>query len=65
MNAVHPGVIDTQLLRCMPIVSSNVFKVLLAPATWLLIKTPKQGAQTSIYCAVSAELEGVTGLYFK
>ena len=25
--------------------------------------TPRQGAQTSIYCAVSEELEGVSWLY--
>ena len=27
------------------------------------MKTPKQGAQTTIYCAVSEEMEGVTGQY--
>ena len=26
-------------------------------------KTPWQGAQTTIYCAVSEEMEGVTGQY--
>ena len=32
---------------------------------WILItKTPWQGAQTVIYCAVAEELEGVTGKYF-
>ena len=29
----------------------------------LFFKTPWQGAQTSIYCAVSEEMEGVTGQY--
>ena len=29
-----------------------------------LFQTPQQGAQTTIYCAVSEELEGVTGKYF-
>ena len=29
----------------------------------ILFKTPKQGAQTTIYCAVSEEMEGVTGQY--
>ena len=29
----------------------------------LFFKTPLQGAQTTIYCAVSAEMEGVTGKY--
>ena len=29
----------------------------------LVLKTPNQGAQTTIYCAVSEEMEGVTGKY--
>ena len=29
----------------------------------LFIKNAKQGAQTTIYCAVSEEMEGVTGQY--
>ena len=28
-----------------------------------IFKTTKQGAQTTIYCAVSEEMEGVTGQY--
>ena len=28
------------------------------------MKTPWQGAQTTIYCAVAEELEGVSGRYF-
>ena len=27
------------------------------------MKTPRQGAQTTIYCAVSEEMEGVSGQY--
>lgn len=30
----------------------------------MLAKSPEQGAQTTIYCAVAEELEGVTGKYF-
>ena len=29
----------------------------------MFMKTPLQGAQTTIYCAVSEEMEGVTGKY--
>ena len=29
----------------------------------IVAKTPEQGAQTIIYCAVSEEMEGVTGQY--
>ena len=31
--------------------------------TRFLAKTPWEGAQTTIYCAVSEEMEGVTGKY--
>ena len=31
--------------------------------TQLFFKTAEQGAQTTIYCAVSEEMEGVTGKY--
>jgi len=31
---------------------------------WPLLKTPKSGAQTSIYAALDPELKDVTGLYF-
>ena len=34
------------------------------PIFYLLSKTPTQGAQTTIYCAVSEECEGITGKYW-
>ena len=36
---------------------------LVMPLAILLLKTPEQGAQTTIYCVVSEEMEGVTGQY--
>ena len=30
----------------------------------VILKTPRQGAQTTIYCAVAEELEGVSGKFF-
>jgi len=36
---------------------------LYAPIFLLCFKAPWQGAQTSIYCAVSEEMEGVSGKY--
>ena len=30
----------------------------------IILKTPQQGAQTTIHCAVAEELEGVSGRYF-
>ncbi len=35
----------------------------MTPVVLLASKTPTQGAQTSIYCAVSEEMEGVSGQY--
>ena len=32
--------------------------------TSLFFKTAREGAQTTIYCAVSEELEGVSGKFF-
>ena len=31
---------------------------------WFFTKTPKQGAQTTLHCAVADEAEGVTGKYW-
>jgi len=39
-------------------------KILLAPITLLMLKTPWQGAQMTIYCVVDKEVEGVSGFYF-
>lgn len=36
----------------------------LGPIFWMFVKTPVQGAQTTIHCAVSEDLENVSGLYF-
>ncbi|NXM95423.1 RDH12 dehydrogenase, partial [Sylvia borin] len=57
-NALHPGSVSSELVR-------HSFVM-----TWLwkifsfFLKTPCEGAQTSIYCAVAEELDSVTGQYF-
>ena len=35
------------------------------PLMALFLKSPRQGAQTSIYCVVADELEGVSGMHFR
>ena len=60
VNVLHPGVVTTELQRHM-FFSSNLFY----PIRWYLFKTAEQGAQTSIYCAVSEEMEGVSGKYLQ
>ena len=58
VNALHPGAVSTELQRHM-FFSSFWFY----PIRWYMFKTAEQGAQTSIHCAVSEEMDGVSGKY--
>lgn len=64
-NSLHPGIVDTELTRYLPRSVPFYFRILLAPIIYLLGKTPLQGAQTTIYCAVEESLANVTGKYFR
>ncbi|XP_014676069.1 PREDICTED: retinol dehydrogenase 11-like [Priapulus caudatus] len=64
VNALHPGGVQTELGRRMPKLMRFIMIVLLFPILLLFVKTSRQGAQTSIYLAVSEEVDGVTGHYF-
>ncbi|NXW69207.1 RDH12 dehydrogenase, partial [Hirundo rustica] len=57
-NALHPGSVYSELVR-----HSSVMSWLWKIFSFFL-KTPSEGAQTSIYCAVAEELDSVTGQYF-
>ena len=59
-TVLHPGVVRTGFGAEDP---SRIFK-LLVPLWRPFMKTPKQGAETSIYLASSPAVEGVTGVYF-
>jgi hypothetical protein len=63
--AVHPGLVATEAARYA---SQSFF----SGAQWLFdnvlvyfIKSPEQGAQTTIHCAVSNEAGTETGLYYR
>ncbi|XP_056603239.1 retinol dehydrogenase 11 [Triplophysa dalaica] len=59
--ALHPGVIRTELGRHF---FSQLWKrILFLPFTFF-IKTPWEGAQTTIYCAVEGSLKDSSGLYY-
>ncbi|KAK7104588.1 retinol dehydrogenase 13-like [Littorina saxatilis] len=64
VNSLHPGAVNTELARHISIFNSPVVRTLFSPVIWLLLKTSEQGAQTTLYCALASELEGVTGKYF-
>jgi NAD(P)-dependent dehydrogenase (short-subunit alcohol dehydrogenase family) len=57
VNAVHPGLVQTELARDMP----QVFVKMLQ----LFMISPAKGAQCSIDVATRPELAGVTGEYFE
>jgi retinol dehydrogenase-14 len=59
-TVLHPGVVRTGFGAEDP---SRIFK-LLVPFYRPFMKTPQQGAATSIELASSPEVEGVTGTYF-
>ncbi len=59
-TVLHPGVVNSGFGAEDP---SRVFK-LLVPLWRPFMKTPQQGAATSIYLASSPKVEGVTGVYF-
>jgi len=59
-NVLHPGVVNTAFGAEDP---SLVFKVLV-PFLRPFMKSPQQGAATSIYLASSPEVGGVTGTFF-
>ncbi|WP_438017675.1 SDR family oxidoreductase [Sorangium sp. So ce315] len=57
VNAVHPGVVATELTRDYP----KLFMKL----SQLFLLTPEQGAACSLHVATAPELDGVTGEYFE
>jgi retinol dehydrogenase-14 len=59
-NALHPGVVNTAFGAEDPASVQRVFVPFLRP----LMKTPAQGAATSIQLASAPELKDVTGRYF-
>ncbi|XP_017206915.1 retinol dehydrogenase 12 isoform X2 [Danio rerio] len=61
---LHPGVIRTDLSRHI-LSWFPMLKTILYLPSMLLMKTPWQGAQTTIYCAVTEGLESKSGSYFR
>jgi retinol dehydrogenase 14 len=59
-NALHPGVVSTAFGAEDPGAAQRLFVPFLRP----FMKTPAQGAATSIHVASAADLEHVTGRYF-
>jgi NAD(P)-dependent dehydrogenase (short-subunit alcohol dehydrogenase family) len=56
VNALHPGVIATDVFREYPKWFSKLLN--------LFISTPEKGSRPSVYLATSDEVKGLTGKYF-
>ncbi|XP_033822892.1 retinol dehydrogenase 11 [Periophthalmus magnuspinnatus] len=59
VNSVHPGVVMTEVMRYHSFRLQLIFKTL----GFFFFKTPEEGAVAPLFCAVSEEMEGVSGKY--
>ncbi|KAF4087405.1 hypothetical protein AMELA_G00095190 [Ameiurus melas] len=59
VNAVDPGMVDTELYRHMSFPVKLAQKLIAG----LLFRTPAQAAETAVYAAASQDFEGVSGCY--
>ncbi|XP_029972858.1 retinol dehydrogenase 12 [Salarias fasciatus] len=58
VNSVHPGTVNSDLTRHSTLMT--IFFTVFS----MFLKTPREGAQTSIYCAVAEELDSISGQHF-
>ncbi|CAG0889205.1 unnamed protein product [Cyprideis torosa] len=64
VNCLHPGIVRTELGRHMSLYKSKWSWFFVYPLVWILLKSPEEGAQTTIRLAVDKTLEKTTGRYF-
>ncbi|CAH2229547.1 retinol dehydrogenase 11-like [Pararge aegeria] len=60
VNSLNPGQVNTSLYR-----SSTVLEKIRSLMLYAFFKTPAEGAQTSVYLAVSYECDQISGKYFE
>lgn len=60
VNAVHPGVVQTELGRQIPM----FIRAVISPVNILFLKSARKGAQTTLYVAMDPMLEKVSGRFF-
>ncbi|XP_035199269.1 dehydrogenase/reductase SDR family member 13 [Oxyura jamaicensis] len=58
--AVHPGFVNTELFRHLPL----WLKPLFVPLAWFFFRDAAKGAETSLFCATQEGLERFSGRYF-
>ncbi len=60
-NAIHPGVVHTNIARSYP----GWFQAVFDTVGPLFMKTPAEGAATQVYVAIHPDVAGVSGAYFE
>ncbi|GBM12762.1 Retinol dehydrogenase 11 [Araneus ventricosus] len=61
---LHPGSIDTELSKHIKDTFGRIAGFFYYLISKLIFKSPKQGAQTTIYCAVDEKIANESGLYY-
>ena len=64
VNAVHPGIVNTDAQRHMEFRKSKICQVSLGPLLWLFMKNSTDGAQTVLFCALDDTLNEASGKYY-
>jgi NAD(P)-dependent dehydrogenase (short-subunit alcohol dehydrogenase family) len=60
VNALHPGFVSTGFAKN----NGRIMAALVSMFAPLVARSPAKGAETSVYLASSASVEGITGKYF-
>lgn len=59
---IRPGMVFTRLSRYVDY--HPVILALIKIPAWILLRSPANGCQTIVYCAVAEELEGISGHFY-
>lgn len=62
VNAADPGNVETDLFRYFPFLSNKFLYALQWPIRLIVIKSPRQGAQTILHCLLTSNR--TTGQYY-
>ena len=65
MFSVDPGSVETPIYRHFPYLQNYFLKALQKPIRYIVIRSPIQGAQTVLHCALFPNTNNETGCYYK
>ena len=59
---LRPGMVRTDIGRHVTL--ARLLHYVLWPVSWLLVKSPYEGCQTVLHCALSEDLQGTSGRFY-